>query len=274
MDRLVALAEFTGASKAALRYAGGIAHEYSLPLTLVRTYAVPLPFPATGGLAGDGVQPVYLPIAEMRQTADDQLRQELAWMRTEFPELSMQSRLLYGNAEEALNETDDLSGEATLFIANDTTHDWLSADAAHALRHAHQPVIAIPDAVTFRPVGSIALAIEPKAKANNIPVAPLLSWLRLTGARLHIVCISDEVPAVIPDALRQMFEAHNPEYHQVSGAEGIKDGLLRAIEAFSFDWLAVVPHSHGLLGNLFHKDHLKELAKDCPIPLMALHMPD
>ncbi len=274
MNRLLALTDFSAAAEAALRYAAALALAQKLPLSVLHRPVTPVPMPFTGP---DEMLLPPLPVVPPPSDSGDQLAESVARLQAEFPDLVVDGRLVFGLSDAAAADSGSVpEGAHTMVVANGVAgggrETWLDADLSDLLRTADRTVVAVAPGYRYRPVRAIGLALDPAAEPDAALLAPLGDWLQQTGARLHVVCVVRDAKP-LPERRIAALEAFAPQYHQVTDASTLESGLQELVELLALDWLAVVPHSHGLVGDLFHKDHLPALARACSVPLVALHGP-
>lgn len=155
----------------------------------------------------------------------------------------------------------------------DMRHD--SDDAIDAMKQLPYPVLVVPKNAVFYGAPKVAVACDDEdIEVRLQKLLPFLKEMRASlGTRFQIVHVVTEGESfgvvlekydVLTRELQEVGPAMNIVRQDTIG-EGIKDYL----QHHRADWLLVLPKKHPLLE--FHKSRAREIALDCPVPVLWLH---
>jgi len=150
----------------------------------------------------------------------------------------------------------------------------------NALKMADQkfcPVIIIPSNATYNEVKNVLLTTDLKNVISTTPSGPIKKVLSAFGAKLHVVNVNSEHYieltedfAAEQEKLKEMFADFNPEFYFLRLYD-----IDEAISAFAtdkkIDLIITIQKEHSLVHKLFNSGHLKKLAYESTIPVMAVH---
>ena len=109
------------------------------------------------------------------------------------------------------------------------------------------------------------------------PLAPIKSFLELTGASLHIVNVDVEHHIELTEEykaekakLNSMLAEYNPEYYFLRLYD-FTDAISTFSEDHNIDTIITVPRKHSFLESVFKSSHTKRLAYHSHIPILAIH---
>lgn len=150
-----------------------------------------------------------------------------------------------------------------------------SDDAIDALKQLPYPVLVVPPNAIFYGAPKVAVACDDEDIDDRLQMLlPFLKELRTSlGTRfqvVHVVTDGESFSEVLEkyDVLKKELEEVGPSLNVVrrsSIGEGVNDYL----QHNRADWLLVLPKKHTLLE--FHKSRAREIALDCPVPVLWLH---
>ena len=153
---------------------------------------------------------------------------------------------------------------------------FFGGHAAHAMRHLEWPLITIPPGARFSAIKKIGLACDFNKVVDTMPVEEVKMLVNDFNARLEVLNTGPEGtydPEVVFESglLQEMLAGLNPGYHFIS-SENIDKGIVDFADRNQIDLLIVLPKRHGLLGELVHKSHTKQLVLHSHVPVIALHL--
>lgn len=150
-----------------------------------------------------------------------------------------------------------------------------SDNAIDAMKQLPYPILVIPPNAVFYGAPKVAVACDDEdIDARLQSLLPFLKELRMSlGTRfqiIHVVTNGESFSRVLQkyDLLKKELEVVGPSLNVVrrsSIGEGVND-YLRHHRA---DWLLMLPKKHPLLE--FHKSRAREIALNCPVPVLWLH---
>lgn len=271
MSLIIAATDFTETSNHALQYAGFLATEYKMPLTVLHSYTIPVAI-------GEAPMPV-LSVEECRQVAEKSMAELMDTLTVTFPDIAVNSVVLFGNITDTLAEYAKDKSPWMLVVGNSLNDEdsiWFAGNLLNMMRELPFPVLAVPNGGTYRPVKKICFACDYKKDTEQLPLASIAAIAGATGAQLHVLNVdhdnehfNTDTPEV-NEILHNKLSAAKPEYHY---AEGVNtDETIQAfVNSNHIDWLIVAPHKHSFFAGLFHKSHTKALARTINVPLLSLH---
>ncbi len=162
----------------------------------------------------------------------------------------------------------DRSALAQVFIGN------------KALKMAEQkfcPVIIIPLNACYNEVKNVLLTTDLKNVISTTPSGPIKKVLSAFGAKLHVVNVNSEHYIELTEEykaeqekLKQMFADFAPEFYFLRLYD-IDEAINELATDKKIDLIITIQKEHSLAHKLFHSGHLKKLANECTIPVMAVH---
>lgn len=148
-------------------------------------------------------------------------------------------------------------------------------DVIDAMRHLPYPLLVVPKNAVFYGTPKLAVACDDEdIDARLQSLLPFLKELRLSlGTRfevIHVVSDGASFKEVLQkyDVLKKQLEEVGPALNVVR-RNNIGEGINDYLEHHKADWLLILPKKHSLLE--FHKSHAREIAGNCPIPVLWLH---
>jgi nucleotide-binding universal stress UspA family protein len=141
------------------------------------------------------------------------------------------------------------------------------------------PLLLIPSGFAFKPIKTIAVALDMKHKGEDFgtiaAVIPLAALLNATLQLVHI-CHEGEDTAEAELYIAEMEQEVKQlaGYHKTSSLiikqAPTETGLNWLCNYGNIDMLAMVHHHHGLLASLFTGSHTKKMAGHIALPLLVL----
>ena len=154
-------------------------------------------------------------------------------------------------------------------------HMFFGSHTVYAMKYLLWPLITVPPGSTFSSIKKIGLASDFDKVVSTTLFDDIKTLVNDFNAELHILNTAKK-QVFNPDAefesdlLEVMLVPLQPGYHFITN-ENVHEGIMDFAEKNHIDLLIVLPRHYGLLDNLFHKNHTKQLVLHCHVPVMALH---
>ena len=156
-----------------------------------------------------------------------------------------------------------------------TIRKIFGSTALTLVRHSSTPLIIVPEAISFLPIDTIALASDLTTEHNLHMLDPLIEF----GSAFHTaIYIVNVIKRHSYEDISKAYEAFNLKWtmKQLSPSieflkeEDIGDALNHFIETHKISMLAMIAHPHSLIERLFSKSSIKEMMFETHLPLMIL----
>lgn len=266
MSLILVATDFSPVADNALRYACKLALAHNTSISILHSYSLPL-------LVGD--LSIATPIADFQEDAEQRMKQLLASISGDFPQITFKTQVVYGDMVDAINDVTVGETPMLVIVGNSYTPDnptWMDSTLLEALRHLNYPVLAVPDSTGYEQVRKIGFVYDNDLKGSIEALKQLNDIVLQLGAELHVYTATpeDNTSTEINEDARQILKAANPLYH-VSASTNIDEDILTFVGKYHIDWLVVMPRRHSFFESLFHKSHTRALVNSAFIPVMALH---
>ena len=267
MPTILAVADFSESSNAAVHYAAAFALDHRYDLHLLHTYVLPISI-------GDQTMPL-MGIAEMEGIARNGMDKMVADVRTAYPGLQISQQITYGDWRDVVTD-DKTSGYALIIVGSDGDEDsWMGSDTQDAALSADWPVLVVPPAKKYGGLRTICLACDAAAMQSVAILQSLIPILKNTGARLELLHVNTGAAdaalwnrAIIDPALAGLAFSLN----EVTAAAANVDSAIHDFAlARGADWLALIPHHYSFFEGLFHKSHTRAAIRPGDVPVLSLH---
>lgn len=270
MPSIIAATDFSHVADNAIRYACDMAKSIDATVTIVHSFIIPVAF-------SDTTMPV-MPIDEGVSIAEDRMKEIINDIQTDYPNLHIKSKILYGDLVDSLQEYVEEENEhpMAIVVGNSGSGNsalWLGSTVLSALKQLPFTVIAVPEESKYRNIQNICFAIDLQHIPENLPLNQLHQLTELTKASLHVLNINTKPENAIffeDTSLPDMLESLSPHYHHYQ-AENLDQEIQEFIVREHMDWLIILPLKHPFFEGLFHKSHTKAVVKAAHIPVVALH---
>ena len=274
MPVIIAATDHSTIGDNAANYAAGLAAQWGYSLVLVNAYFIPITF-------NDPAMPV-IPPDDLMDASKARMDATVERLRAAFPQMEISGSVSYGDIQDVLEDAVD---ELQPFLVVAGSHGgeeeasdmWMGDTTLDLLRNIKCPVLAVPPAVTFKPVGQICLALDFSAPEEHLPVDTLSQFQQVCGgASIHLLHVAKEegeaaVFSYVGTPAAGALQSLNPTFHQAATAGSVDEKIAEFCETSNMDWMAVIPHHHSFWQSLFHKSHTKGVVRVSHIPVLALH---
>ena len=124
----------------------------------------------------------------------------------------------------------------------------------------------------------LLLATDLKNTVSTTPTAPIKKVLCAFNAKLHIVNVNSEhyialirrAFAAEREKLKEMFAEFDPEFYFLRLYD-IDDAIEQFARDKKIDLIITIQKEHSVMHRLFNSGHLKKLAYESTVPVMAVH---
>ncbi len=145
----------------------------------------------------------------------------------------------------------------------------------YAMKHLMWPLITVPPEAIFSSVKKIGLACDFDKVVDTTPIHEIKMLVNDFNAELHVLNtgkqeVFDAEVVFESGLLQEMLAPMIPQYHFITN-KNTDEGILDFAEKNQIDLLVVLPKRHGLLDNLIHKSHTRQLVLHSHVPVIALH---
>lgn len=168
------------------------------------------------------------------------------------------------------------AGLIVMGITGEKVQALIGSHTIALMRQAKTPVLVVPRDAAFREVRKIALAYDYNEPVNKEAVHKIKSLAKLFSAKILVLDV--EKPVAVPmyentsagEALEKSLKGVDHALF-FSSSEDLADGINAFADDHQCDWVAMIPHKHGLLNRLFQTSHTKRMAFHTHIPLLSVH---
>lgn len=271
MKTIIVATDFSQAAMNAANYAAQMAIAVEADLLLLHVYQVPVPYLEV---------PEAITELSIMENAEKELTGVKALLSTNtggkinivtevimgtfFPELSMVC--------DRIKPYSAVMGSQGKTVAE---HLLFGHHAVYAIKHLKWPLITVPARAIYSSIKKIALACDFHKVATHIPVDEIKMLVTNFNAELYVLNIAKENmfdPEIVFESglLEELLAPVKPQYRFITG-NNTDDGIIEFAEKNEVDLLLVLPKRHGLIDQLLHRSHSKQIVLRSPVPVMALH---
>ena len=262
MTRILVPLDFSSISSNALYYAihlfGGLKPE----ITLLHAY---------------GTWSTAMPIKNIdkmnERDPSPTLKDLMAQVQKEYPEVILKPRILKDHAAEAIAELGD-SGAYDFIVmgtkgASGLQEVFLGSVAGGVISKTAAPVIVVPAGFEFRPLDEIVLALSNDPVSDRKVGEPLRKLSKIHGSNVKVLHIAEEGPEEVERALAD-FEDLNPSFDYAMGTEDINKDLNDYLAQSEASLLCMIRKHHGFASRIFKDSVTLKQTFDSPVPLLIL----
>ena len=151
------------------------------------------------------------------------------------------------------------------------------SNVLRAMQNLSWPLIVVPNGIRFTGIGVAGLACDLRDVPATVHAESLIKWLGNFHPQLHILHITPKKHGML-DAdeikgagiLKEALKTFNPVFHYMQD-ENTEEAIAAFAEKNNLNLLVIIPKKHGLLNQLLHKSHSKQMIINTHIPIMAIH---
>jgi nucleotide-binding universal stress UspA family protein len=260
MNTILVPTDFSPAADNAMLYAARLASTIKASVHLVHVYQIPISM--------SDVPVLLVSVEEMKNAAEKGLEKSKELLLKNFPgtEVKFEGRL--GNISDEVNS---LCMEIHPFAivvgkhgASGMERILFGSTTLSLIKHAHCPLIAVPDKENESPISNIALAYD--GSGLNGTEQKIREFVQSIHARLHVIHV--QVSGKETPGIKELLSELSP-LHQTIRNEDFVSGIEKYIHAHHIDLLIVLPHKHTIIERLFYRTHTSEVLQKVNIPIMA-----
>lgn len=265
MKTILVATDFSANATSALEYAAALAAKINTRLVLFHAYQLPLHASNTL-LTPAGV---------------DEL---VAANKKRLDKIAANTAELFGIEAEGLSHTalltdilDEVVAEvnAGLVVMGMHINDWgdelFGNTTTSVIRTAAYPVLVVPEGAKYNGICKIMYAYDNSCLSSRNSLMLLKEVASKFGANVevfHVDKVQQEVAAADPKVEAAL---ENVAHHYKSVATpGVVEGIVKEVETFGADMLAVVPGKNNFWRRMVHQSTTRALALRVQIPLLVL----
>ncbi len=271
MKSILVATDFSTAASNAVDYAANMAMAINADLFILHVYPIPVIYSEV---------PIAINEEDLRWDAEKAIH-ELKDRLTEKTagKLKITTEIRMGIFFQELKAVCDQIKPYTVVMGSQGTSasDRLlfGSHTVHTMKYLRWPLISVPLGAAFSTVKNIGFACDFGQVADTTPVDEIKMLVNDFHAKLHVLNTGKKEvfnPDIVfgSGQLQEMLAALHPEYHYITH-EDTDEGIMDFAEKNHIDLLTVLPKRHGLLDQMIHKSHTKNLVLHCHVPVMALH---
>ena len=264
MNTIIIPTDFSATAENAMHYGAKLAGLMNASVLLVHVYQVPINM--------NEAPVMMIAPEELKNSADkglERLREELQQAYNGL-NVAIESRL--GDLNEELQDLCKERDPFAVVIGSKGIRGFermlFGNTSLSVIRHAHYPVITVPEKYTGFATERIVLAADFKTDAP-LPVEHIKTIVRELKAKLHIVHIAQEGDTSNPDAFLHQLKEINTSYKSIAHSDVLK-GLQTFMQQEAADMLLIFPHDHTLFERLFFRLHAEDIITSLEVPVMAI----
>jgi len=271
MKKILVATDFSPAASNAVNYATDMSLSIKASLVLLHVIQIPVSYTDV---------PVVITQEEIFRSAEDEvegLKQRV--LSATNGALQVETEVRTGGFFEELKTFCEMIHPYVVVMGSQGTtaaeRMLFGGHAIHATRHLEWPLITIPPGARYSAVKKIGLACDFDKVVDTMPVDEINMLVSDFNAELHVLNTGHKGtydPNIVFESglLQEMLIGLNPRYHFIS-SENIDKGIVDFADKNQIDLLIVLPKRHGVLGELVHRSHTKQLVLHSHVPVMALH---
>jgi nucleotide-binding universal stress UspA family protein len=271
MKTILVATDFSSAAVNAAEYAAKLAIEIEAQILLLHVYPVPVIY---------GEVPVSVNADEVKDNAEFDINEQkvhLAEITNGKVIINTEVRMgaFYQELERFCGRIDPYVVVMGNHSSSTTERILFGNHAVYATKHLAWPLITVPSGVGYSAIKKIGLACDFNKVVDTMPIDEVKLLVHDFNAALHVLNTGkkkDFDPEIVFESglLQEMLLSINPVYHFIT-SENTDEGILEFTEKNKIDLLIVLPKRHGLMDQLLHKSHTKELVLHSHVPVMSLH---
>lgn len=262
---------FTETSRNALQYACEMAQDRGYSLLLTHNYDPPMNY-AADALAFSSIH------LSMEHT-EAKLQAEADWAREQFPTLTIDAKMTFGNPAGSINELlDEVRIDFLIVGAPQSEGEFWgwNDDFVDIINQLPVPVLIIPRSVQYQGIRHIGFASDYANPLQQQQLDFLRRILDAVPAQLHIIHVSvpdkknDEKRLAHRNTLEQQLAAYHPVYASIENTDVVAT-IIQYIRTHQIQLLIVIPHRHGIWYSIFNQRHSRRLTRINHLPIVAMH---
>ncbi|MEQ9286754.1 MAG: universal stress protein [Cyclobacteriaceae bacterium] len=277
IKKILVPTDFSPCSINALKIAAGLAKGQNASIEIVHAVHVPA-HPHVDVLAA---QSIVEPILEDYEKKVDLQFNNLKKQIPELANVSFSIQKFVSLPSDAIHTVLSTSDIDLVVMGTKGSHDLLEklvgSMSAEVIRFSKIPVLMIPENIKSLKIGSIAFAADLKEIKNPDQLDMLLFFAKASGAELTVFHFSNDYD---DDHLEELARENMKLIHKLEGIkvsyahldeQTVSDGILKFIDKYKIDMLAMYPRHHGLWDRIIHTSTTRKIAMRIKTPLLTIH---
>lgn len=260
MKTILVPTDFSPAADNAMLYAARLATTIKASIHLVHIYQIPVSM--------SDVPVLLVSVEEMKNAAEKGLEKSKELLLKNYPECEVNYEGRLGNISEEINSICKDIQPVCIAVgkhgASGMERILFGSTTLSLIKHAHCPLIAVPEKENLVPISNIALAYE--GSGLNGTEQKIREFVQALHARLHVIHV--QVSGKESPGIKDLLPELTP-LHQTIRNEDFVNGIEKYIHAHHIDLLIVLPHKHNIIERLFYRTHTSEVLQKVTIPIMA-----
>jgi nucleotide-binding universal stress UspA family protein len=260
MKTILVPTDFSPAADNAMLYAANLASSLKAGIRLVHVYQIPVSM--------SDVPVLLVSVEEMKNAAEKGLEKSKELVLKNFPGADVQYEGRLGNISDEINSLCKDIQPLCIVVgkhgASGMERILFGSTTLSLIKHAHCPLIAVPDKENLAPISNIALAYD--GSGLNGTEQKIREFVQSLHARLHVIHV--QVSGKETPGIKKLLPELTP-LHQTIRNEEFVSGIEKYIKAHHIDMLIVLPHKHNIIERLFYRTHTSEVLQKINIPIMA-----
>jgi nucleotide-binding universal stress UspA family protein len=270
MKKIIVGTDFSENGNHAVNYAARLARDLHLPLTLVCGFQMPVVSSMDAPMSAVSVH-------EIRHAYQENLNELLDETKKKFTGITCEALLDFGSGWEVLSkqaDADDLivTGESG---TGSRMGIILGSTPRELIRNAHKNVLVVPLETAYKPLVTIALAVDLKKEVSLDKFNLLKDVAKNFSANISIITILDrEHPLDVNKAIQglsvnNVFSDIQHTFH-LPEDDNIASGIADFCRNHQMELLALMPGEHHFFERLLGKSITAEVLSIAKLPVLCI----
>ncbi len=263
MKKILFPTDFSKNAENALHYVVELANRFGSEITLLHTYRV---YSATGSF-----------VSVEKHIKEDAADNMLELMNKVEPKLkngaSLVSKIVKGDIVSMIASVSE-DGDYDLIVmgtqgASGLEEVFIGSTTNGVMKRTDVPVLAIPSGFAYRPIETIALAIDEEEDFGVEVLNPVLDLAKNYSAMVRVYHKDDN-----QDGLNTTIDAYLEDvertYHYDLAIDDLNGSLSDFVQEQNADMLCMIRHKRGFLEGIFHESATTKKVFNSKVPLLVL----
>lgn len=139
------------------------------------------------------------------------------------------------------------------------------------------PVLIVPENAPFKPVKNVMLTSDFKNTIDSTPSVPIMKFLDMVKAQLHIVNVDSEHYISLTEGyekekqnLKKMFAAYNPEFYFMRLYD-VDEAISLFAESRNIDLIIAIRKNQSFITKMLSSSRTKSLTYQSNLPILIMH---
>jgi nucleotide-binding universal stress UspA family protein len=273
MKQIILPTDFSDNSWRACTYAAQLFANEPCRFVLLHTFHVAQNYSEVG---------MVVNIESMQKEANESvLNLEKRFQELDHHEHSViQSVAKFASLVDAIRELEDGQPRNTVIVmgtkgASGLSELFLGTMTSHVMKHAHAPLICVPENASMSLPKKIMLAVDQDGVDRKEEVEPLIDLAQQHESTIAVVNVPVDQDALFGDDLAEKFVIDHyldeipHDYHNLPG-QYKEDVLTMFAQKNQMDLMVFIKRDRGFWSNLFHRSLTESMAYHCDKPMLIL----